>query len=82
MSSIQVRIDKATYQNIQELASDMGESMQGVVKQAIERFRREMFLDNLSRDFERLRSDPAAWTAELVERELWDATLSNRGDHC
>ena len=51
--------------------------MQGVVEQAIERFRREVFLENLSRDFEKLRSDPDAWNAELTERELWESTLAD-----
>ena len=80
MSSIQVRIDKVTHTKVQELAKDLGESMQGVVEQAIERFRREVFLENLSRDFENLRSEPDAWNAELAERELWEATLSDGDD--
>ena len=54
--------------------------MQRVVEQAIERFRREVFLENLSRDFENLRSNPDAWNAELAERELWEATLSDGDD--
>lgn len=75
MSTIQVRIDEATHRSIKSLASDLGESMQGVVERAVERFRREMFLEGLNRDFDNLRRDPDEWGSELDERKLWETAL-------
>lgn len=79
MSSIQVRIGEATHNTIRSLAKDRGESMQSVVEQAVERFRREIFLESLSEDFATLRESADDWNSELKERELWDKTL-NDGD--
>ena len=80
MSSIQVRIGEATHKTIRSLANDRGESMQSVVEQAVERFRRDMFLESLSDDFAALRENAEEWNSELEERELWDNTLSDGDD--
>jgi hypothetical protein len=34
-------------------------------------------LEGLAQDFARLKADPLAWQAELEERAVWDATLSD-----
>lgn len=78
MTAIQVRIDEATHRTIKSLASDLGESMQGVVERAVERFRRDIFLEGLNRDFDNLRRNPDEWGSEIEERMLWDTALTDR----
>ena len=77
MSSIQVRIDETTHKTIKSLANSLGESMQSVVERAIERFRREIFLESLSGDFANLRSNADSWKSEIDERTIWESTLSD-----
>lgn len=77
MSSIQVRISEGTHSIIKGIAIEMGESMQCVVEHAVERYKRELFLENLNRDFDLLRNNGPDWESELEERELWNATLSD-----
>jgi len=79
MSSIQVRVSESVHSTIRGIAIETGESMQSVVERAIERYKRELFLENLNRDFETLRNNSSDWNAEVEERELWDAT-SNDGE--
>ena len=80
MSSTQVRIGESTHRTIRSLAKDRGESLQSVVEQAVERFRREMFLEGLKDDFAALRENTEEWNSELEERELWDNTLGDGDD--
>lgn len=77
MSSVQVRISEGTHDAIKGIASEMGESMQNVVEHAVDRYKRELFLENLNRDFDVLRNNEPEWESELEERELWNATLSD-----
>lgn len=70
-----VKIDKATQKILKELAEKQGVSMQAVLHEAIEKYRRECFFKELSIAVERLKSDPKAWQEELDERKLWDNTL-------
>jgi hypothetical protein len=49
--------------------------MQTLIEQAVEQYRRRLFLEGLNEDFKALREDPQAWQEELEERALWDNTL-------
>lgn len=51
--------------------------MQAVLDEAIEKYRRDKFLDAANEAFAALRADPVAWKAEEEERALWDRTLSD-----
>jgi len=73
--AIQVRVNEATHAAIRCLANDSGESMQSVIDKAIGRYRRELFLESLNQDFERLRGNSDDWDEELAERKLWENTL-------
>lgn len=77
MSTSQVRISENTHLAIKGIASQTGETMQGVVERAVERYRRDLFLDDLNRDFGALKEKEADWSAELQERIAWDATLTD-----
>ena len=75
MASTQVRISSATHQILRHLSAEVGESMQTIVEEAIEQYRRRRFLEGLNQDFKALQEDAQAWQEELAERSLWDNTL-------
>lgn len=77
MSTIQVRISENTHSVIRGIANEIGESMQSVVERAVDRYKRELFLENLNRDFESLRQNESDWQDELEEREIWNSTLTD-----
>ena len=49
--------------------------MQTVLDDAIERYRRDKFLDEVNAAYARLRADPEAWKEELDERLVVEGTL-------
>lgn len=77
MSTVQVRISANTHTVIRSIAKEIGESMQNVVERAVERYRRELFLESLNRDFEALQRNRSEWKDEIDEREIWDVTLAD-----
>ena len=77
MHGITVRISPSYQKMLRELALRDGNSMQAIVEQAIESYRRQRFLEGLSQDFKTLQNDTMAWQAELKERKEWDITMSD-----
>ncbi len=57
---------------LRELASRQCQPLQTVLKEAIESYRREKFLEQANTAFATLRSDPEAWREERQERALWE----------
>jgi len=74
MSNATVRINRETHQALRDLADKTGSPMQKVLKDAVELYRRQKFLDEMNAGFEALKANPAEWTKELQERMLWDKT--------
>jgi hypothetical protein len=70
-----VRISPRAHKLLRELAEEEEQSMQAILDEALERYRRETFLRAANADFEALRRDAKAWKKELQERELWEKTL-------
>lgn len=75
MASLTVRISNTSHKLLQELAEESGRTMQAVLDEALEAYRRQCFLEGLSADFAALRADPEAWAEEAAERAVWDAAL-------
>lgn len=73
--AIQVRVNEETHAIIRDLAKEFGESMQTIVDKAVERYKRELFLESLNEDFKNLRENETEWASELEERRLWENTL-------
>ena len=71
----QLRVNESTHSVIRKLANECGESMQSIVEKAVERYKRELFLESLSQDFKKLRENKEAWDEEIEERRLWENTL-------
>lgn len=74
MSNTTVRINNETHQALRDLADKTGSPMQKVLKDAIEFYRRQKFLDEMNVAYEALKANPAEWKKELQERMLWDKT--------
>ncbi|OPL16306.1 MAG: hypothetical protein AVO38_08115 [delta proteobacterium ML8_D] len=77
MATPTIRISKTTHQLLKTLASQDNISMQAIVEQAVEHYRRLCFLEGLSSDFASLRENNENWHDELQERKEWDITLGD-----
>jgi len=75
MSSATVRISLATREKLRALADQSGESMNAVLDQAVEAYRRHRFLEQANDAYAALRNDPEAWHEEQTERIIWKTTL-------
>lgn len=71
------RISVPAHDLLRRLAKDSGLSMQAVIANALEAYRRQCFLERTNRAFESLRADTAAWKLEEDERQAWDTTLAD-----
>jgi hypothetical protein len=75
MAAPTVRISEASHQLLKDLAEQTGQSMMGVLDQALDALRRRLFFDQLNEGYAELRSNSKAWREHLAERKKWDATL-------
>ena len=75
MSSQTVRIDEKSREILKKLAELSGESMQAVLKRAIEEHRRRVFLEGINAGYLALKKDPKALAAMEKELSDWDAAL-------
>ena len=74
MPSSSIRIDSQALATLRELARRQRVSIQAVLTQAIDSYRREKFLEEANSAFAALRKDPEGWKQELSERQSWDQT--------
>jgi predicted transcriptional regulator len=77
MPSTSIRIDDHALAVLRELARRQRQPVQTVLKQAIDSYRREKFLEEANAAFAALRNNPEAWSEEQRERELWEQTLGD-----
>jgi predicted transcriptional regulator len=77
MASTTVRVTEHTHEVLRELAAATGASLQQVLEDAVEQYRRERFFAELHAAYERLATDRAAWEEELSERKELDGTLAD-----
>jgi predicted transcriptional regulator len=75
MSSLTVRLDKDSHRTLGDLARNTGKTMQDVLAEAIEQYRRAQFLESANRAYAALRKRPKDWEHELQERRAWDRSL-------
>lgn len=72
-----VTIGDTFYQILAELSASSGKSIQAVLEQAIEQYRRQQFLEAANQAYLALRNNSEAWQEELEERSVWDITLED-----
>ena len=75
MSELTIKLSKNAKNTLEELAKTSGKPINYLVEQAIETYRRHLFLVEANLAFSNLRKEANAWQEELQERELWDLTL-------
>ena len=51
--------------------------MQAILDEAVEAYRRQLFLKRANAAFAALRNDPNAWKEEQMERAAWDVALND-----
>ena len=77
MQTATIRISDSSRRILRELSQRDNKSMQTVLEQAIEAYRRQTFLEGLSADFAALRDNELEWQAEKTERATWDITQAD-----
>jgi predicted transcriptional regulator len=75
MLSLTVRIDSETHTKLRELAKKHGTTMQRVLHQAVEAYRRQRFFEEANAALETLRNDEEGWNAYQGELREWESTL-------
>lgn len=80
MQSTTIRISESSRRILREISKRDKKSMQAVLEQAIEAYRRQTFLEGLAEDYAALRENDAEWQAEKEERSEWDVTLADGED--
>jgi predicted DNA-binding protein len=72
-----VRVSVETRDQLRALAEASGQSMSTVLREAVERLRRDRFLREVAASYAALREDPSA-AAELdAEYHSWESTLGD-----
>ena len=72
MATTTMRISLRAHDVLQELAETSGSSMQAVLEQAIERYRRQQLLEATNAAYAALRAAPAAWAHLEQDRQAWE----------
>ncbi len=73
-----VTIANTSYKILAEISATSGKSIQAVLEQAIEQYRRQQFLEAANQAYIALRNNNSeAWQEELEERSAWDITLQD-----
>lgn len=70
-----VRVDRATYDRLVELAQEQQIPMARVIGRAVDSYDRVSMAEDSNAAYARLRLDPDAWAAWQAELGIWDATL-------
>jgi predicted transcriptional regulator len=77
MASTTVRIQESTHATLRELAAASGRSLQDVLAEAVDLYRRKQLLDETNAAYARLRASSPGWEEELAKRRAWEATLTD-----
>jgi hypothetical protein len=72
-----VRIDHADKVVLEQLSAKTGESTPRLLHRAVTQLKKQIFFDQMNSGYQKLRSDKAAWDAELEERALLDKTIGD-----
>jgi len=72
-----IRVSAKTRDLLRNLARDAGLSMQEVVEEALEQYRRQKLLAATNAGYSLLRNDPQALQDWQAEQDEWDTTLAD-----
>ena len=77
MSTTTIRVSTTIRNTLHEMAQDAGLSMQQLLEQALESYRRQRLLQEANAAYEALAADPETWSDYQQELTDWDATLAD-----
>jgi len=77
MPSVTVRVRGETHDALRELCARTHRKIGDLLDEAVELYRRRVFLTEANAAFARLRANRHAWAEETEEREAWAAALSD-----
>jgi hypothetical protein len=77
MASQMVRINSEDHAALAEMAKSSGKSMTETLSEAVRLLRANALIQQTNEAYARLKADPKAWKEVLVERALWETTLSD-----
>ena len=77
MATTTIRVSLRARDWLQELAQTSGSSMQTVLEQALEQYRRQQLLEATNAAYAALRAAPEAWANLEHERLAWEQTRAD-----
>ena len=77
MATTTIRVTSESRDKVRILSEKTGLKQQEVIDQAVEAFRRQVFLDAANSAFADLNSNKATAIVENAERQEWDNTLND-----
>ena len=77
MPELTIPISFASHKALLTLVESSGHTTQAVLDQAIENYRRQIFLEQANEAFIRLRQNEELWEDELTERMDWEMTIAD-----
>jgi predicted transcriptional regulator len=77
MVTTTIRVSLRARDLLQELAQTSGSSMQAVLEQALEQYRRQQLLEATNAAYAALRAAPEAWANLEQERLAWEQTQAD-----
>lgn len=77
ITSTTVRISLEAKGALQKLSAHTGKKMQEILGEAVESYRRQLFLEKANVAFAALQADSEAWVDEEKERAAWEVTLTD-----
>ena len=77
MQSVMMRVSARSRDTLRELAAQTGESMQSMIDEAVELYRRRRFLEAVNAAYAPLRHDAETWRVIEQERSEWDTALGD-----
>jgi predicted transcriptional regulator len=80
MATTTIRVSLRARDLLQELAQTSGSSMQVVLEQALEQYRRQQLLEATNAAYAALRAAPEAWADLEQERLAWQQTLADSSE--
>jgi hypothetical protein len=73
----QTRITEANRERLVRLAAETGQTTHEVLDAALERYERDLFLDQMNEGFAAVREDKQGWNEYQAELHEWDETLGD-----
>jgi restriction endonuclease S subunit len=72
-----IRISERAHHELKDLAAQLNQSMQALIEQAIEEYKRKRFFEQANLAYAKLKEDPVAWEEVRAERALWEDTIAD-----